>query len=411
LAFSPAFADDGQLFAGVALGESHGEGVYCSKDRGDTWRLCSNGLYDLRIYRVLTSPAFARDRTAWAYAKTQRGDVLYRSTDAGESWVLEVRQTEPGRPPLPSLGELIYQSEYEPQIQCDFRGACQRSDNGGQLWRAFATTGAPLDHLVEARFSPQYTLDGTIYFVTYDNLIRYSETDRSWSRCQASLNGQPVFGERDFERRLAALAVASSGESTHDLLFGSAAGEFYRIAAADLMCTALSATPEPDTPRPTPVSTPCSELVDTRLGEAFSASKAGALALERLGCASAPAGTTGAAMQPFEEGSMVWREDVGLIYVLPEVARWAAYEDTWTSGQSEPDVQPPEGLYAPVRGFGKLWREKLEGPVSTLGWATAPERGVTLLIQEFANGLSFYSMNDDQLVVLYSDGTWVLLGD
>ena len=108
---------------------------------------------------------------------------------------------------------------------------------------------------------------------------------------------------------------------------------------------------------------------------------------------------------------MVWREDVGQIYVLPEVARWAAYEDTWTSGQPEPDVQPPEGLYAPVRGFGKLWREKLEGPVSTLGWATAPERGATLLIQEFADGLAFYSMDDDQLVVLYSDGTWALLGD
>jgi uncharacterized protein with LGFP repeats len=59
-----------------------------------------------------------------------------------------------------------------------------------------------------------------------------------------------------------------------------------------------------------------------------------------------------------------------------------------------------------VRGFGKLWREELEGPVSTLGWATAPERGTNLVIQAFANGLLLYSIDEGRLVVLYDDGTW-----
>jgi len=410
MAFSPSFAEDRRLFAGVAVGESHGEGVYCSEDGGDTWRMCSNGLHDLRVYRMQPSPVFAQDRTVWAYAKTPKGDVLYRSTDAGESWILELRQTDPGHPPLPSLGELVYLPEYEPQIECDYRGACQRSDNGGQLWRTFDTTGAPLENLIDAHFSPQYAQDGTIYFITQSNLIRYREDDRSWSRCQASYRGHEVFGERGYERYLSALAVASSSESTHDLLIGSAGGEFYRLPSADLECTMLAATPVPSTPRPTFAPTPCSESVDEHLAEALLGRTEGAQVIEGLGCAIVPAKTTGAATQPFEEGSMVWREDTAQIYVLPEVSKWASYEDTWTSDQPEPDVQPPQGLYAPVRGFGKLWREELDGPASTLGWATAPERGTVLLIQDFANGHLIYITDDGQLLALYDDGTWTLVG-
>ena len=75
-------------------------------------------------------------------------------------------------------------------------------------------------------------------------------------------------------------------------------------------------------------------------------------------------------------------------------------------------------MYAPVRGFGKLWREQLAGPVSALGWATAPERGTTLLIQAFANGLLFQDAvtggadsEDGVLWVLYRDGTWAKVGE
>jgi uncharacterized protein with LGFP repeats len=103
---------------------------------------------------------------------------------------------------------------------------------------------------------------------------------------------------------------------------------------------------------------------------------------------------------------MLWREDERLIYVLPSVLQWEAYQDSWESDQPEPDVQPPRGLYAPVRGFGTLWRRELDGPASALGWATAPERGTTLLIQGFARGLLLYTAEEGRLWVLYEDGTW-----
>lgn len=107
---------------------------------------------------------------------------------------------------------------------------------------------------------------------------------------------------------------------------------------------------------------------------------------------------------------MIWREDLGQIYVLPDVDKWTSHLDTW-SGQPEPDLAPPRGLYAPVRGFGKLWREELKGPASALGWATAPERGTTLLVQSFVHGLLLHSADDGQLWILYDDGSWVQVGE
>jgi hypothetical protein len=264
--------------------------------------------------------------------------------------------------------------------------------------------------VVEAQSSPHNADDGIIYFLTHSELFRYQEQGQQWSRCQALSGGEPVFGERDFGRYFSDLAVAALTERTHLLFLGSMGGEFYRIRAVDLTCSALKPVEPPNTPQPTPSPTPCSEAVDEGLESALLASKGGALVLERLGCAGAKAEVTGAALQPFEGGAMIWREDVRQIYVLPNVVRWTTYEDTWEeTGKPEPEMQPPRGLYAPVRGFGKLWREQLEGPVSVLGWATAPERGTTLVIQVFANGLLLYSADEGQLWVLYADGAWANL--
>jgi len=93
---------------------------------------------------------------------------------------------------------------------------------------------------------------------------------------------------------------------------------------------------------------------------------------------------------------------------LPNRADWSRHEDTWTDEQAEPEQKAPRGLFAPVRGFGKLWREELGGPESALGWATAPERGTTFLIQPFANGLLLRDI-DGELFVLYADGAWAKL--
>ena len=127
--------------------------------------------------------------------------------------------------------------------------------------------------------------------------------------------------------------------------------------------------------------------------------------LGKLGCAAAPSLETGAAFQPFERGSMIWREDLRRIYVLQEDGTWVSYEDTWNPELREPNLIPPQALYRPMRGFARVWILELKGPPSPIGWGTAPERGYAARIQPFTRGLLF-SGAGGEVYALYDDGTW-----
>jgi len=92
-----------------------------------------------------------------------------------------------------------------------------------------------------------------------------------------------------------------------------------------------------------------------------------------------------AVYQPFERGFMVWLQFPNStqpdIYVFAEGDDYDIYPDTWVEGEpeSDPNLTPPEGLYQPVRGFGKVWREVSRN--TNIGWATAPEQPYTLTTQ------------------------------
>jgi hypothetical protein len=139
--------------------------------------------------------------------------------------------------------------------------------------------------------------------------------------------------------------------------------------------------------------------VDPRLRVAKGTDLAG------LGCAVDSGAETGAAYQPFERGSMFWREDVGRIYVLQEGGTWSDHADTWTPGVQEPNLVLPQARYAPVRGFARVWILDLEGPPSPIGWGVAPERGYAMVVQPFARGLLFSGI-EGEVYALYDDGTW-----
>ena len=171
-----------------------------------------------------------------------------------------------------------------------------------------------------------------------------------------------------------------------------------------------SATPVPVTtqaPTPIPTAKPteaqCAIAVDPRLPLSKKADNAG------LGCAAASGAETFAAFQPFERGVMFWREDLKHIYVLQNDGTWSSHEDTWTGSYeqvvTEPDLSPPRGLYAPVRGFGQVWRLELGGPPSPIGWGTGEEQGYTMVVQPFARGL-LLNDDDDKVYALYDDDTW-----
>ncbi len=112
------------------------------------------------------------------------------------------------------------------------------------------------------------------------------------------------------------------------------------------------------------------------------------------GCPYRPAAFVNGAEQAFEHGRMLWLAPIpaantpsgsaegAAVYVLYDAGImgpwgvWQKYNDLWNASEpeSDPALQPPAGLYQPVRGFGKVWRE-MPGVRDKLGWALAPEQG------------------------------------
>lgn len=129
-----------------------------------------------------------------------------------------------------------------------------------------------------------------------------------------------------------------------------------------------------------------------------------------------PAQTTAAAEQTFQTGRMLWLQDPGnAIFVLYNDGTWQRFANTWQSSEveSNPGTVPPDGLYQPTRGFGKVWRENI--PVwESLGWAVAPEQSYTATWQQqggesVTTTALYLSTAGGQVLALYgagSDGTW-----
>ncbi len=86
------------------------------------------------------------------------------------------------------------------------------------------------------------------------------------------------------------------------------------------------------------------------------------------------------AEQRFQNGRMFWLQPTQQIWVLIETEDgsgiWTVHEDRFVEGDAEfdPDVIPPEDLFQPERGFGRLWRDNADLR-DALGWGLEPEVG------------------------------------
>jgi hypothetical protein len=399
--FSPSYAQDRTIFYSAYVGETHGEGVYRSTDGGQSWKMSSEGLYDLRVYQLLASPNYEQDGTLLAYANTARGQAVYRSTDRGESWLLVTRQIEHGKPPLPHPGELFSVLDERPQFRCDYNSVCERSTDGGATWSQLNTDTFQTGRLVAYALSPHFDQDHTAYWIAENGGYRYNDSTQTGEIC----TDPPLYGPRDYTNSFRSIAAAATGEATHVLFVGSNAGEFLRFAPEELTWAQVWPAPARPTPiAPTPTPTPCAYQMDDRFGIADGAFPA------PIGCAMGPGSESLFAFQPFELGMMFWHGEADAIYVLQQDGTWAEYEDTWEEGQPDrdPTLVPPDGRYQPVRGFGKVWRDFLGGVDAWVGWATAEERGFDSIVQPFAQGTLLRGVND-VVYVLYDNGTWATI--
>jgi hypothetical protein len=129
------------------------------------------------------------------------------------------------------------------------------------------------------------------------------------------------------------------------------------------------------------------------------------------------------AEQVFEHGRMFWIRHNLQIWVMqasaedPNGGDWFCYNDTFVDGEQEvdPTLIPPDGMYQPRRGFGKLWRshpEIREG----LGWAITPEFELTSNYLYIAggvvdNGQYLPGPGEHRLTTLYNESISFYEGD
>lgn len=105
-----------------------------------------------------------------------------------------------------------------------------------------------------------------------------------------------------------------------------------------------------------------------------------------LGCPTlAPGNDVPASTQQFERGQMLWYGQASgppMLTLSPRIfaliepgPTFRTYDDTWVEGQDPdtPDFTPPSaGLYAPWRGFGKVWSND-PALRQAIGWALEPQ--------------------------------------
>lgn len=132
LAATLGLAEDGVVLAGTET-----DGLLRSEDGGSSWSGANAGLLDLDVTAVALSPAFARDRTA--FAGTASG--LYRSRNGGRAW----RLVELG-PEAPTVQSLAVSPVFEDDglvVAGTERDGLFRSDDGGQHWEPVAAFPEP----------------------------------------------------------------------------------------------------------------------------------------------------------------------------------------------------------------------------------------------------------------------------
>lgn len=124
-------------------------------------------------------------------------------------------------------------------------------------------------------------------------------------------------------------------------------------------------TPAPGTPTPLPALFPTNVVAEVAIAE-----------------------------ETFEHGRMIWFRHNRQIWVMVEDddpatpgGDWYCYNDTFQEGEPEidPELVPPEGMFQPRRGFGKLWRTHPDLQ-ERLGWALTPEFELTSQYTYIAGG-------------------------
>lgn len=117
--------------------------------------------------------------------------------------------------------------------------------------------------------------------------------------------------------------------------------------------------------------------------------------------------TSWAAYQPFEQGSMVWRQDSEDVYVFTGSERGSVTIVPISVYNNFPAASgsPPEGRFVPINAFGRVWANFGEIRPS-LGWAVVQEQGYDTCITNYQRHIALSLPPGSVVLVEPGTNTW-----
>jgi hypothetical protein len=190
LVLSPDFSHDQTLFTyyGERIYPPETAGVYRSTDGGDTWQPVWQGLTHLKVYDLILSPNYAVDGALVAYAEyndlgsDDHGYSLFSSSTRGLTWTLVTTSSD--RSTLPSAAALLPMRPPAPLFQINYKDSgkvLERSDDSGQSWQILSLD---IDELTSEQIvlSPNFTTDQTVYLFHSQGLFRSLDGGQTWQK-------------------------------------------------------------------------------------------------------------------------------------------------------------------------------------------------------------------------------------
>jgi len=412
-AFSPNYGADRTLYATGHRGEYWGHGVWRSIDGGDTWQPLWNNLTHLRGRALFFDASFAQSQTLvvqsdfYDVAQQVSGSSYHQSTDGGLTWTLVVTGnygTPDGTVPLPPVSELLPNGSSTPALAVrmgDFRDHLLYTADGS-TWQTATVQLAGPDLLLALLPAPGYPASATVYAVSGASIWRTTDGGATWAQWDDDRFSDPEAFDNKIRSAAITPLLASGG---YRLLLGTGTGEVLVIDPAAMTWSAGSTTaatagepapaaaavslPTATPAAPEPLSGDAPAGLFRPEGSFASFWENSPRIQQELGWATqAQPVQSGAAMQRFDNGVMVWLQENGRIYVFLNDGTWRSYADTFREGdpESDPAFAPPPGKQQPMRGFGKIWRAASDLR-DAIGWALAKEEPSTAQRQLFERGV------------------------
>lgn len=179
----------GGVFAGT-----HGEGIFFSADRGETWAAATEGLTLPNVFSLSYS---SRDGEVTLLAGTEPV-MLYSSVDYGRTWrahsaIAEMAGREKWTfPPPPHVAHLksiaVHPAEPDVYYACIEQGALLKTTDAGRTWREISTYARPTDRWYRDihKLVPTSSDPRRLYMSTGVGVYRSDDGGESWRKLTES---------------------------------------------------------------------------------------------------------------------------------------------------------------------------------------------------------------------------------